>query len=248
MRSSATPEPGPHASPEPGPHASPEPGPHASPEPGPHASPEPGPHASLDAPRGRAPGHEIAQVRGLRSRLTIRGLRSRPRKGRRLRDRRGFRIAAVVLAVFLCLVGWSVGNALTMPGGGTIAERLAEWARDHDLGPVVTFGEWLTYQAPKKGGRPSFALTGPSAAAFPIRPKGTHQGKARVVFDPPRRLSSPAWHTASRRGQVAGPGHRERVAGGLRNLPAAGQRAHLVRGGDRLDEPEAGDLPATSGV
>ena len=64
------------------------------------------------------------------------------------------------------MLSWSVGNALTTPGGGTLSERLAEWARDHHLGPVVTFGEWLTYQSPKVGGKPSFALTGrPSAPA-----------------------------------------------------------------------------------
>jgi hypothetical protein len=54
---------------------------------------------------------------------------------------------------------------MTMPGGGSVSQRLAEWARDHYLGPVVTLGEWLTYQPPKVGGKPSFALTGPSAAS-----------------------------------------------------------------------------------
>jgi hypothetical protein len=44
-----------------------------------------------------------------------------------------------------------------------VSDRLAEWARDHYLGPVVTFGEWLTYRAPKVGGKPSFALTAPGA-------------------------------------------------------------------------------------
>ena len=127
----------------------------------------------------RPGGHRITRRR-----------RARPR--RRLRDRRGFRIAAVVLAVCLCLIGWSVGNALTAPGGGTTAERLAEWARDHYLGPVVTLGEWLTYQPPKVGGKPSFALTGPTAGQVPLRPAGKHKTKQLVSFDPPHRLSSPA--------------------------------------------------------
>ena len=70
-----------------------------------------------------------------------------------------------VLAVFLLLVSWSVGNALTVPGGGTVSERLAEWARDHYLGPLVTFGEWLSYQSPKVGGKPSFSLAGPGTRA-----------------------------------------------------------------------------------
>ena len=147
-----------------------------------------GQQADLDDTQGRAHGHRLRRNRGIRGLLRL----GRPRRGRRLRERRGFRIAAVVLAVFLCLVGWSVGNALTTPGGGTIAERLAEWARDHYLGPVVTFGEWLTYQAPKVGGKPSFALTGPAAAADPVQAKGKHKARLPAIFDPPRRLSSPA--------------------------------------------------------
>jgi len=76
-------------------------------------------------------------------------------------------VLAVVL-VFVAIVGWSVGNALTAPGGGSLSERLAEWARDHDLGFVVTWGEELTYKPPKAGGKPSFALTGPADA--PVKP------------------------------------------------------------------------------
>ena len=72
-------------------------------------------------------------------------------------------------------ISWSVGHALTMPGGGTLSERLAEWARDHYLGPVVTLGEWLTYQPPKVGGKPSFALTGPSATAAAARRRTTRR-------------------------------------------------------------------------
>jgi hypothetical protein len=65
-----------------------------------------------------------------------------------------------VLIVVLVPVSWSVGHALTMSGGGTTSQRLAEWARDHYLGPLVTLGEWITYQPPKVGGKPSFALNG----------------------------------------------------------------------------------------
>jgi hypothetical protein len=72
----------------------------------------------------------------------------------------------VVIAA-LIPISWSVGHALIMPGGGSVSERLAEWARDHYLGPLVTLGEWISYQPPKVGGKPSFALTGPSAAHRP---------------------------------------------------------------------------------
>ena len=89
-----------------------------------------------------------------------------------LRQRPWARVAAALLTAFVATVAWSVGNALTAPGGGTLSDRLAEWARDHYLGPVVTFGEWLTYQPPKVGGKPSFALTGPGAGPgkLPLRP------------------------------------------------------------------------------
>lgn len=77
-----------------------------------------------------------------------------------------------------------------MPGGGTVAERLAEWARDHYLGPVVTLGEWLSYQPPKVGGRPSFPLTDP--AIEPVRSAHRHRGvrSANGSFRPPHRLAS----------------------------------------------------------
>jgi hypothetical protein len=97
-----------------------------------------------------------------------------------------------LLVVFVLWLGWSVGHALTMPGGGTVSERLAEWARDHYLGPVVTFGEWVTYQPPKVGGKPSFALTGPSAGPI-SEPKSAGQVKAHVKaapsFPPPAPLT-----------------------------------------------------------
>jgi hypothetical protein len=85
-----------------------------------------------------------------------------------------------VLAVFLLLVFWSVGNALTVPGGGTVSERLAEWARDHYLGPLVTFGEWLSYQSPKVGGKPSFSLAGPG-----IHPVTAPPGQATAAPSAP---------------------------------------------------------------
>jgi hypothetical protein len=85
-----------------------------------------------------------------------------------------------VLAVFLLLVSWSVGNALTVPGGGTVSERLAEWARDHYLGPLVTFGEWLSYQSPKVGGKPSFSLAGPG-----IHPVTAPAGQATAAPSAP---------------------------------------------------------------
>jgi hypothetical protein len=96
------------------------------------------------------------------------------------------RVILVLILVFCCWVAFSVGQALTAPGGGSTSSKLAEWARDHHLGPLVTFGEWLTYQPPKVGGRPGFSLAAPGGA----------QGRFKKVhgFQPiiPARLSSPA--------------------------------------------------------
>ncbi len=114
----------------------------------------------------------------------------RRRNRRKLRTRRWFQVLMALVVVFCVWLAWSVGHALTMPGGGTTSERLAEWARDHYLGPVVTLGEWMTYKPPKAGGKPSFALTGPSAGALPAA--GTHHrrhAKARPVYPPPANLA-----------------------------------------------------------
>ncbi|HUC24013.1 MAG TPA: phosphodiester glycosidase family protein [Streptosporangiaceae bacterium] len=106
--------------------------------------------------------------------------------------RRWSRLVASAIVVALIPIGVSVGHALTMPGGGTFSERMAEWARDHYLGAVVTFGEWLTYQPPKVGGKPSFALTGPSAAAPAGRPASTGRHKVLPADPPPPTLTSMA--------------------------------------------------------
>ncbi|MFD9793662.1 phosphodiester glycosidase family protein [Streptomyces sp. NPDC059070] len=78
-------------------------------------------------------------------------------------------LAAGVLGVGA--VGWSVGEALTYPGDDSTAARLAGWAREHDLGPVVDKLENLQYamDPPKVGGAlPKEALArmrGPAVAA-----------------------------------------------------------------------------------
>ena len=77
-----------------------------------------------------------------------------PRRGARL----VLRLVLALVAALVVVTGWSVGHALTVPGGGTFAERIAEWARGHDMGPLVTFGEWLSYSSPKTGGRPSVSF------------------------------------------------------------------------------------------
>jgi hypothetical protein len=119
---------------------------------------------------------------------------SRRRRGR-IRWLLRHRVVRVVLALIAALCVWaafSIGQALAAPGSGSTSSKLAEWARDHDLGPVVTFGEWVTYSPPKVGGTPGFSLAGPSGSAAPVK-AGTARTHAQG-FKPiiPARLSSPA--------------------------------------------------------
>ena len=85
---------------------------------------------------------------------------SASRSGRRRRSRRQVRRRRTVLVVLLILallispVAWSLTGALTRPGNDTTAERIAEWARDHHAGGLVTWLERKTYQPPKVGGAP----------------------------------------------------------------------------------------------
>ncbi len=122
-----------------------------------------------------------------------------PREHRRAyRPVRGIILA--IVAIVVLVTGWSIGHALTAPGGGPASARLAEWARDHRLGPLVTLEEWISYQPPKVGGKPSFALTGPSAAAVHrvsltarvAGPRGSPVGLVGSALAIPRRLASPA--------------------------------------------------------
>ena len=122
---------------------------------------------------------------------TTRRVHRRPHHRRRFWSRRSVKVAAVGLAALLCWVAFSIGQTLTAPGNTGTTARLAEWARDHYLGPVVTFGEWISYNPPKVGGKPQFALTAPSG---PSTPAGAVQPRAGTSSSPavPARLTSPA--------------------------------------------------------
>jgi hypothetical protein len=125
------------------------------------------------------------------------GQRRAAKRGRirRLLRRPTVRVILALIAVFCCWLAFSIGQALTAPGGGSLSSKLAEWARDHYLGPVVTFGEWLTYQPPKVGGKPGFSLAVPSGA--PTKYKHVH-GFQPII---PHRLNSPAGTPLSGEGQ-----------------------------------------------
>ena len=137
---------------------------------------------------------------------------------RKLRSRPTFRVIALLLLAFLAWTGWSVEHALTVPGGGTVSERLAEWARDHYLGPVVTFAEWVMYTPPKVGGEPSFSLAMPTTGATAGTGGHKHHHKKKHQFTGPgfgrpAKLASPAGKP------LKGEGH-WRILAKAHNVPA----------------------------
>ncbi len=159
--------------------------------------------------------------------------------------RRWSRLVAAALIVVLIPIGWSLGHALTMTGGGSTSERLAEWARDHYLGPLVTLGEWISYSPPKTGGKPSFALTGPSAAVRPHRQaSGTHP--SAPSYPPPPALASMAGKPLPGEGKWRVLGTVGGVPAHVRHLSAAERRLLVLCRGHRVDEPEPAALRAAA--
>jgi len=125
------------------------------------------------------------------------------RRTRKLFRRRSVRIVSAVVALCLVWVMFSAGQATFKNNGQGAAANLAEWARDHYLGPVVTFGEWLTYNPPPKGGKPSFSLAVPSSEALsPTKAaKATAKAKNAFVPDVPATLKSLAGSSIPGEGQ-----------------------------------------------
>lgn len=66
------------------------------------------------------------------------------------------KIAGSLLIALLVLTAFSIGRTLTRPGNDAVSARLAEWARDHGLGGLVTRLERAQYSShqPKQGGIP----------------------------------------------------------------------------------------------
>jgi hypothetical protein len=98
------------------------------------------------------------------------------------------RVVLALVATFVFVTGWSVTHALTVPGGGTVPQRVAEWARNHYLGPLVTFGEWLTYNPPTKGGMPAINFNKQGGSTY-HKEKHYYLGMKPIV---PPNLLSPA--------------------------------------------------------
>src|SRR6478672_2608426 len=96
-----------------------------------------------------------------------------PHRSDRTRHRvRVDRVLAVLAAVVTLAVmapGATIARAISAPGTDSVSARLAEWARDHHMGALVTWLEEAQYRAspPTKGGRPdlgTYGLAGPPAA------------------------------------------------------------------------------------
>jgi hypothetical protein len=116
------------------------------------------------------PADGDGEDRGRRRGRRRRGRGKGPGRIRRLLRRPWMRVILALIAVFCCWLAFSIGQAVTAPGGGSLSSKLSEWARDHYLGPVVAFGEWLTYNPPKVGGKPSFSLAVPKTAQVKYKP------------------------------------------------------------------------------
>jgi Phosphodiester glycosidase len=143
------------------------------------------------------PGQDAEQPKGKQR-------QPRKRRVRRFLRRPTVRVIGALVGAFLIWVCFSIGQALVAPSGGSASAKLAEWARDHYLGPVVTFGEWLTYQPPKVGGKPSFSLTipkGASAAGTGKDSKGANHSHKGITPIIPASLSSLAGRPLPGEGQ-----------------------------------------------
>jgi hypothetical protein len=97
---------------------------------------------------------------------------------------------AGVCAICACGLGWSIGQALTYPGKDSTAARLAEWARDHELGFVVDELEGVQYalDPPKVGGTlPADALARMEATQGPVPTPAHVSAQSLVPLHPPMR-------------------------------------------------------------
>ena len=125
----------------------------------------------------------------------------RLRRTRRFFRRRTVRVISALIGVFVVWVAFSAGQATFQDNGQGAAANLAEWARNHYLGPVVTFGEWLSYNPPKVGGKPSMSLAVPKGEQVtPVKvTKAKH--KHEFVPDIPATLKSLAGGSVPGEGQ-----------------------------------------------
>jgi hypothetical protein len=127
--------------------------------------------------------------------------RVRFRRTRRFFSRRTVRVISALIGVVIVWGAFSAGQSTFQNNGQSAAANLSEWARNHYLGPIVTFGEWLSYNPPKVGGKPSMSLAVPKGEQVtPITvPKAKHHKE--FVPDIPVTLKSLAGGSVPGEGQ-----------------------------------------------
>lgn len=102
------------------------------------------------------------------------------------------RIAALVLLVFSLVLltgGWSLASAVFTPVNDPASAKIAEWARGHGMGSVVTGLETLQYRLnpPKVGGTPptSFLTTSTNSVTWNSSSEHFLQTALPTVVTPP---------------------------------------------------------------
>ncbi len=123
--------------------------------------PSPQPLQEADAQSAAAPAAPQAEAQEESLPAPERPKKVRFRRTRRFFRRPTVRVISALFGVFVIWVAFSAGQATFQNNGQGAAANLAEWARNHHLGPLVTFGEWLSYNPPKVGGDPSMSLAVP---------------------------------------------------------------------------------------
>jgi hypothetical protein len=115
---------------------------------------------------------------------------SRPsayRSGRRRHLVRARRAVAAVLVGFILVTAWSLTSAIRAPGDDTVT-KIAEWSRDHGLGPIVTLAESVQYRLnpPATGGTPDTSILAAGAHGA-----SSSRSSAALVVSPLPRIASP---------------------------------------------------------
>lgn len=105
-----------------------------------------------------------------------------PSSRRRHRARRILLVTGVACLALLSPVLWSLGQAISAPGTDSVSSRVAEWARRHGAGSLVTWLEQQTYTPPKVGGAP--ASNSPLRSPAPTDAPSARAGRGADVLRP----------------------------------------------------------------
>jgi hypothetical protein len=112
----------------------------------------------------------------------------------------------VACLALLAPVLWSLGQAVTAPGTDSISSRVAEWARRHGAGNLVTWIEQQTYTAPKVGGAPASnsPLRSPAPTSDPSARAARGADVLRPVVPPayPPLPGEGKWHVLETVGEL----------------------------------------------